>query len=393
MTTHHKVNAILFFYLFLSLAHFMEARERERVLPGIKMTEHNLGKTCIEEDPCPEDKWGSDLSIDLYQPSKQTRKRHWYMFGHHALRGRQLIVAAAGSGDGIDGDGKQTPLPFLILACGGNADKRQYSRYATGLALRGYTVAVMNKIIFMPQPTETAASTEDTIKVNAATPVDFNRVIEFVQSNKALLGIDAESVVLLGHSFGGAMALAAARGFCYSFFCGDNDPVSTTMTESNFPVELSPTVMGAFVYGVSIYQAGFPGEPLDLELTNVNQQTMESIPFFFFWGEHERLVGEIRDGEYMYRTTWENQEEIKAYVIGKEMDHDSIANEGFSNRNIVNSTLPRRIQVGRTVSATDAWIQYLMEEEEDIKSSLFCFRLGVPFIRNENNELQCKLEA
>jgi hypothetical protein len=172
-------------------------------------------------------------------------------------------------------------IPLLIAACGGNADKSQYSKYATALARRGYSIAVMNKVLMMAPPPP--APPQALMRLNAITPVDFNRVIHFVQSTSEALGTNASSVVLVGQSYGGAIALSAAHGFCSSFFCGMGPP-STNISDPTFPVELSSSVIGASVYGASIYKVGFLGEPRDDRLTNVNERTGETIPFFFFWG-------------------------------------------------------------------------------------------------------------
>jgi hypothetical protein len=276
--------------------------------------------------------------------------------------------------------------PFLILACGGDADKSQYSRYAGSLARLGYNVAVMNKVLFMTPPPP--APSQDKIMRNVVTAIDFHRVIEYAQTNVAL-GINATSVVLLGHSYGGAMALSTARGFCYSFFCGDGLP-NMTSTQPNYPVELSSAVIGGFVYGLSIYQFGFPGNPMDRELTNLNQDTQTALPFFFMWGEYDVIVNNQRDEQYIYRTTWENQNETKAYAIGENLDHDSIANEPFSGRNVMNSTLPRLIQIRRIAVVTDSWVQYLMNGEH-LESSAFCLQLGIPLLRNDQHRMECDL--
>lgn len=362
-----RIPFILFSLVFV-LTHRAYAKSRERGIV-VRITEHNLGKACIENITCADDKWGLDLTIDLYQPSKLLRRRPWYLRSQNHKH-------------------DQHPnLPFLILACGGNADKGQYSRYAAFLARLGYTIAVMNKALFMT-PTPPAPS-QDEVMLNAVTAVDFNRVIEYAQTNVAL-GINATSVVLLGHSYGGAMALSAARGFCYSFFCGDGPPTMTS-TQPNYPVELSSAVIGGFVYGASIYQVGFPGEPIDRELTNVNQVTETAIPFFLLWGEYETSVNEQRDGQFIYRTTWENQHETKAYAIGDELDHDSIANERFSSRSIMNSTLPRSTQIHRVVAVTDSWVAFLINGEY-LESSKFCLQLGIPLLRNDQHRIECELD-
>lgn len=367
MKSYLRMSFILFITLVAVVTHHADAKSRE-LGTAIKITEHNLGTACIENITCPDDKWGLDLIIDLYQPSHVSRRRRRPGYLRHN-RHRQ-------------------DLPFLILACGGNADKGQYSGYAASLARLGYTVAVMNKLLFMTPPPP--ATADDKIMLNAVTSVDFNRVIEYAQTN-VTLGINATSVVLLGHSYGGAMALSTARGFCYSFFCGDGPPTMTT-TQLDYPVALSSAVVGGFVHGASIYQVGFPGEPIDRDLTNVNSVTETAVPFFFLWGEYEMAVNNERDGQYIYRTTWENQQQPKAYAIGEDLDHDSIANERFSQRNIMNSTLPRSVQIHRVVATTDAWVEYLMNGEQNLMSSVFCFQLGIPLVRNDQHWIECKLD-
>lgn len=85
-------------------------------------------------------------------------------------------------------------------------------------------------------------------------------------------------------------------------------------------------MIGAFAFGASIYEIGFPGEPRDDRLTNVNAQINWTFPFFLFWRVHERAVDEKRDGGHIFENTWENQEELKAYAVGLGLDHDSLAN-------------------------------------------------------------------
>ena len=103
-------------------------------------------------------------------------------------------------------------------------------------------------------------------------------------------------------------------------------------------------------------------------------------------------VNNERDGQYMYRTTWENQHATKAYAIGENLDHDSMANEHFSHRNVRNSTLSRSSQIHRVVQATDAWIEYLMNGHKNLKSSIFCLQLGIPLVRDDQDRIECELD-
>ncbi|MFC5751297.1 hypothetical protein [Actinomadura rugatobispora] len=134
-------------------------------------------------------------------------------------------------------------LPVALLLQGANVDKSAYAAYARAVAGYGFTVVVPNhhRVVF-GQPGLFAEEAQATWTVAWARGEDG-------RSGSPLEGkIDTGSLVLLGHSFGGAAGLTLTTGACVPPFCG---------TPAGKPAELK----GAAFFGTNNTPPGGSGNP------------------------------------------------------------------------------------------------------------------------------------
>ncbi|MEU5882478.1 hypothetical protein [Spirillospora sp. NPDC047279] len=134
-------------------------------------------------------------------------------------------------------------LPVALLLQGANVDKAYYAAFARAVAGYGFTVVVPNhqRVIFG----QAGLYAEE---AQAAWTVAWARQ-EDGRAGSPLQGkIDTGSLVLLGHSFGGAAALTLTTGACVPPFCGE--PAAR-------PAELK----GAALYGTNNTPPGGAGNP------------------------------------------------------------------------------------------------------------------------------------
>lgn len=118
------------------------------------------------------------------------------------------------TGDAIDiylPDDRDSKLPTAILLPGANVDKSNYSTYAETVASYGFTVVVPNNLrtIDLPSPAPD-------ITGNLAELSQINEVFDYLRTPESPVddAIDPDTLVLLGHSFGGAAGLYALQGSC-----------------------------------------------------------------------------------------------------------------------------------------------------------------------------------
>jgi dienelactone hydrolase len=110
------------------------------------------------------------------------------------------------------------PLPVALFLQGALVDKSDYSNFASTVARYGFVVVV-------PQHIRTAISPTGPVTGLIAEQQQVNDVLEFVaavdsdpRSPVANL-VDPNTLVLLGHSFGGAVGLAAIQDICVPALC------------------------------------------------------------------------------------------------------------------------------------------------------------------------------
>ena len=128
-------------------------------------------------------------------------------------------------------------LPTAILLPGANVDKSNYSIYAETVASYGFAVVVPNNIrtIDLPAPAPD-------ITGNLAELSQINEVFDYLRTPESTIddAIDPDTLVLLGHSFGGAAGLYALQG-------GSNIP-NDPFGEFNRPEELA----GGIFFGTDL---------------------------------------------------------------------------------------------------------------------------------------------
>ncbi|MCJ7444787.1 MAG: hypothetical protein MUO26_09710 [Methanotrichaceae archaeon] len=105
-------------------------------------------------------------------------------------------------------------LPFALLLQGANVDKSFYKEFAKTVASYGFVAVVPNH--------KSTVLTENGLY---AEEEDVNEILEFMKLENAstfsLLNekIDTRTMVLIGHSYGGAASLYAIQGTCQFPFC------------------------------------------------------------------------------------------------------------------------------------------------------------------------------
>ncbi|GAA3222168.1 alpha/beta hydrolase family protein [Actinocorallia longicatena] len=145
-----------------------------------------------------------------------------------AALGSATAPASAGEGDVIsftttvNGDPADVyapaagdkDLPVALLLQGANVGKANYKKFATAVASYGFVVVVPDHQRFVfGTPGLYAEASEASSTVAWAAQ-------ENVRTGSPLSGdIDTGSLVLLGHSFGGAAALSIVTGACAPVFC------------------------------------------------------------------------------------------------------------------------------------------------------------------------------
>lgn len=136
-------------------------------------------------------------------------------------------------------------LPVALLLQGANVDKAQYATFARAVAGYGFTVIVPDHHRTFAGQTGLLAE-----EAEAAWTVAWARQ-EDGRSGSPLHGkVDTGSLVLLGHSFGGAAGLTLTTGACVPPFCGE---------PTGKPAELK----GAALYGTNnVPPGGGPTPPV-----------------------------------------------------------------------------------------------------------------------------------
>ncbi|MFC9971106.1 alpha/beta hydrolase family protein [Spirillospora sp. NPDC127200] len=137
----------------------------------------------------------------------------------------------------------RTNLPVALLLQGANVDKAHYSAFARAVADLGFAVVVPNhrRSVFG----QTGLYTET---AQAAWTVEWMRAEDGRAASPLRGRIDERSLVLLGHSFGGATGLTLTTGACAPPFCADPAPA---------PAELK----GAALYGTNNAPRGGGANP------------------------------------------------------------------------------------------------------------------------------------
>ncbi|MBB5873361.1 putative dienelactone hydrolase [Allocatelliglobosispora scoriae] len=148
------------------------------------------------------------------------------------------------------------PWPVVLLLQGANVDKANYARYAAKVAGYGFVVVVPNHFqVLFGQPGLYATGAQAGWTVTWAQT-------ENVRAGSPLLGaIDPGTLLLLGHSFGGAAGLTLASGLCTPPFC-------------TLPTPAPPQLKAAVFYGTNNTVPG----------TGINPPVVNTVPIALIQG-------------------------------------------------------------------------------------------------------------
>ena len=129
----------------------------------------------------------------------------------YAKTGLSAIKIAA-TGDAADAYYPEAsgPFPAALLMQGAKVDKQHYASFARAVASYGFVVVVPNHNTLMGQN-----MVEERLVVDVLAQLK----TENTGSTPLAGRIDAKTIVLLGHSFGGAASLYALQGLCQLPFC------------------------------------------------------------------------------------------------------------------------------------------------------------------------------
>jgi predicted dienelactone hydrolase len=134
-------------------------------------------------------------------------------------------------------------LPVALLLQGANVDKANYAGFARRVAAHGLAVVVPNhRRVVMGQPGLFVTGEQAAWTVEWAAAED-------ARVDSPLRGaLDPQTLLLLGHSFGGAAGLSLTTGLCTPPFC-------------DAPTPAPPQLRAAAFYGTNFAVPGAPGIP------------------------------------------------------------------------------------------------------------------------------------
>lgn len=173
-------------------------------------------------------------------------------------------------------------LPVALFLQGANVDKSNYSTFASVVASYGFAVVVPNNLrtIAAPPPAPSVTGFFPELP-------QVNEVFDYVRDPEVspiVDAIDPDKLVLLGHSFGGAVGLSALQGFCPFPFCpfGEFDRPDELVGAAFFGTDFKPSsnIGGGPVPPID--NAGIPtalilGSNDGISLPAETQETFEQI--------------------------------------------------------------------------------------------------------------------
>lgn len=145
----------------------------------------------------------------------------------------QYATSVHGDDADVYAPANRTNLPVALLLQGANVDKSHYSAFARAVANLGFVVVVPNH-----RRTVLGQTGLYTETAQAGWTVEWMRAEDQRQDSPLRDRIDERSLVLLGHSFGGATGLTLTTGACAPPFCAE-------------PATLPAEVKGAALYGTN----------------------------------------------------------------------------------------------------------------------------------------------
>ena len=166
-------------------------------------------------------------------------------------------------------------FPIAILLQGALVDKADYSNFAGIVARYGFGVVVPNHVRTLTNPVTGESFTNFFPEQQQVNQVLDHMVTVNADSNSPAAGLfDPDKLVLLGHSFGGAVGLSAIQGVCTPFLCEDSFDRPTALRGGVFyGASLGSETPGQMIPSIFNHQLpiGLVAGDLDgvIELSNV----------------------------------------------------------------------------------------------------------------------------
>lgn len=214
---------------------------------------------------------------------------------------------------------QQTSLPVALLLQGALVDKSDYSTFANTVARYGFVVVVPNHI-------RTAISPTGAVTGLIAEQQQVNDVLSYIKTDTSIAALpvanslDPNTLVLLGHSFGGAVGMAAIQGNCIPVLCTNN-------------FTRPPELKGGIFYGTNfLIGQGGGGRPI------VNN---DGIPLALVQGDRDG-VATPSNAELTYTGI---QDPPKALINLLGANHYGITNNDNLIRESVRPTLDQAVSI------------------------------------------------
>lgn len=225
----------------------------------------------------------------------------------------------------------QDAFPLVVVLQGARVDKSNYSRFGRRLAANGYVVIIPNHDQFIPG-FGVALFTEVSVLTEALDQV----TVEDGDPTSNLFGIvDTNRLGVVGHSFGGSVAINAAAGVCEPpFLCKDVDGDDQVNEISFFdPAPLKAVV----VYGSN--------------RTDVDWDT-SGVAVALLQGTVDGIAAPIKADQ-----TLPLLEQPHALIAIAGANHYGICNENNPAADPNTPTLDQQAGLDQIVSWTDQWLR------------------------------------
>ncbi len=242
-----------------------------------------------------------------------------------------------------DLDSDEVSLPLALLLPGALVDKADYSDFASTVASYGFVVVVPNRVRTLTNP-----ATGEEFPGLFAEVQQVNEVLAYIESTQSDPDspiaelVDPERFGLLGHSWGGAVGLAAIQNVCPPLLC----------TES---FERPEALTAGIFYGTTFRDQ----TQEDIVILPIENQ---GIPTGLIAGDRDGvIVGELE----AVMATYENiQEPPKALITVLGANHYGITNED-SDRDPVRPMLDQAVAIEAIARWSALFLRaHLIEDSE-----------------------------
>lgn len=257
-----------------------------------------------------------------------------------------------------------TATSLIVVACGGDVEKKEYSLIAEQLAsIPGQFVVVVEHLIFLgPTPS------------NFVTKLDLSNAVAYAESAYAV-----SDVTYFGHSYGGIVVLLALGETCDLPWC-----VAFPGASEN--VSLPSKVSKAIGYGVSVVEDGAVVQGLN----NVVPSRNETVPYFGYFGEGDSAAfSKIGESNYV-ELTYDTLRDSKTVAVASSLDHYSITNRVLRDNGDVLAKTSRDSQIAAIAKAVDAFMSSQRQIgticEGELANLTFCMSSEEPAETQSSNK-------